>query len=95
MSLARMRKALVAVVGLLAVLATQLPPDAPEALQRWAPVVIGVATVLGVYRIPNRQPQPAPMPTVTTSSEGVNHVTGSGTSRVGQVYDQTRKPPTR
>jgi hypothetical protein len=56
MNLARVRKATVATVGLAAVLATQLPPDAPEALQRWAPVIIGAATALGVYRVPNAQP---------------------------------------
>jgi len=54
------RKAIVATVGLAAVLAAELPPGTPEGVQRWAPVVIGAATALGVYGTRNAQPAPSP-----------------------------------
>jgi hypothetical protein len=56
--IARARKAVVAVLGLAAIVAAELPPGSPEGLKRWAPVVIGVATALGVYSVRN-----APIPT--------------------------------
>jgi len=62
MNLAGARKAIVAIIGLAAVLATQLPPGTPEGMQRWAPVVIGAATALGVFGVRNAQPAPPPLP---------------------------------
>jgi hypothetical protein len=56
--IARARKAVVAVLGLAAIVAAELPPGSPEGLKRWAPVVIGVATAVGVYGVRN-----APIPT--------------------------------
>jgi hypothetical protein len=58
MNVAGARKAIVAIIGLAAVLATQLPPGTPEGVQRWAPVVIGAATALGVYGTRNAQQTP-------------------------------------
>ena len=60
MNFAGARKAIVATVGLAAVLAAELPPGTPEGVQRWAPVVIGVATALGVYGMRNAQPASSP-----------------------------------
>jgi hypothetical protein len=60
MNVAGARKAIVAIIGLAAVLATQLPPGTPEGVQRWAPVVIGAATALGVYGTRNATSVPPP-----------------------------------
>ena len=60
MNFAGARKAIVATVGLAAVLAAELPPGTPEGVQRWAPVVIGAATALGVFGTRNAQPAPSP-----------------------------------
>ena len=58
MNFAGARKAIVAIVGLAAVLAAELPPGTPEGVQRWAPVVIVAATALGVYGTRNALPAP-------------------------------------
>ncbi len=60
MNFAGARKAIVATVGLAAVLAAELPPGTPEGVQRWAPVVIVAATALGVYGTRNALPALSP-----------------------------------
>ena len=50
MTVAQVRKALVAVLGV----AAQVPATAlPEAWRPWAAVVVALATAVGVYAVPN------------------------------------------
>ena len=52
--LARIRKALVATLGVAAVIAAGIPQDSP--MWRYAQVVLAVATAAGVYGIRNTPP---------------------------------------
>jgi hypothetical protein len=47
-------KAVVAVLGGAATVAAAIPPD--TTLWRWAQVVLALATAVGVYSVPNKQP---------------------------------------
>jgi hypothetical protein len=82
--IARARKAVVAVLGLAAIVAAELPPGSPEGLKRWAPVVIGVATALGVYSVRN-----APIP---TSDPPTIPPPPSPPSAVAKTYPPADKP---
>ena len=57
MSVAQVRKTVVAVIGTAATLAVLIPEDLiPETWRPWVGILVGVATVLGVYRVRNDQP---------------------------------------
>jgi hypothetical protein len=52
--LARIRKTLVALLGTAATVAATIPPDTPP--WRGAQVILALATAVGVYSVPNKQP---------------------------------------
>jgi hypothetical protein len=56
MKLARVRKTIVAILGVTATVAATIPPD--TAMWRYAQLALAVATIAGVYGTPNA-PAPA------------------------------------
>lgn len=54
---ARARKFGVALAGFAVLLATNLPAGTPEGVKRWAPIVVTLAGLLGIYYVPN-EPDP-------------------------------------
>ena len=62
MSIARVRKAVVAALGAAATLIVLVPEGmVPEQWRPWVGLVLAAATVAGVYRAPNAAP-PRPVP---------------------------------
>jgi hypothetical protein len=83
--IARARKAVVAVLGLAVIVAAELPPGSPEGLKRWAPVVIGAATALGVYGVRNAPASTPDPPTIPPP-------TPSPPSAVAKTYPPAERP---
>jgi hypothetical protein len=92
-SLARYRKAGVALLGALAVAGAELPADAPS----WLTGVCALAAALGVYLVPNAPPPRFPPPAPTRYQRGwLPGGHGSGDTPASQLRPPTtgtRLPP--